>query len=181
MPLFKRFIVLPIFLFILFGCGKDIFQEKENTDWPMVHKNLARTGSYGKPAIPPLQLKWKFQADGPVCSSPAVVNGIVYVVSNDSCCYALDAQTGKLKWKVDIGAATWSGDVSPVIANGVVFVGRGYALKSDNGKIIWHQPKWNSEFSAFIEDTVIYYANSGGGWSKVDCKTGNELLFFSST
>lgn len=178
----KRYSVLfTLIVIISFGCSKQGKIENNGLTWPMLHKNLARTGSYGKPAVPPLQLKWKSQTDGPIFSSPAVVNGIVYFVSHDSCCYALDAITGKMRWKKQIELGTILGDVSPVVAKGIVFVGKGYALKTETGEIVWHNPKWNSEFSAFVEDTVIYYANSGGGWSEVDSQTGNFLMFFPST
>ena len=186
MPLQKRFIFLPLLLFIFVGCGKEIFQEKETADWPMVNKNLARTGSYGKPAVPPLQLKWKFQTNGPILSSPAVVNGIVYFFSNDSCCYAIDAHSGKLRWKKDVEFRTY-GDSSPVVSKGVVYCGKGFALKAETGETIWHNPQWGYDYAPFVQDSAIYYAGKlennslTGGWFKVDTKTGKELLWFNTT
>jgi len=43
-------------------------------------------------------VKWKFQTNGRVISSPACENGLVYVGSMDKNLYAVDQQTGALKW-----------------------------------------------------------------------------------
>ncbi|MCK4316037.1 MAG: PQQ-binding-like beta-propeller repeat protein, partial [Anaerolineae bacterium] len=36
-------------------------------------------------------LRWRFQTDGPVTSSPTVVDGVVYIGSTDRHVYALSA------------------------------------------------------------------------------------------
>jgi len=55
-----------------------------------------------------------------VWSSPTVVNGIVYVGSNDHKIYALDATTGEKVWSyATLGAV----ESSPTVANGIVYVG----------------------------------------------------------
>ena len=53
-------------------------------------------------------------------SSPAVVDGSVYIGSYDGKVYALDAVNGRLKWSFATGYAVVS---SPAVADGVVFVG----------------------------------------------------------
>jgi outer membrane protein assembly factor BamB len=45
-------------------------------------------------------LAWKFTTGGVVWSSPAVVNGVVYVGSLDNNTYALNATTGAQLWKL---------------------------------------------------------------------------------
>jgi outer membrane protein assembly factor BamB len=50
----------------------------------------------------------------------AVAHGVVYVGSNDSHLYAVDAKTGREKWKFKTGGKVLS---SPAVANGVVYVG----------------------------------------------------------
>jgi outer membrane protein assembly factor BamB len=42
---------------------------------------------------------WKFKADGRITSSPAVSGGLVYFLSFDSNFYAVDAASGRPKWK----------------------------------------------------------------------------------
>lgn len=178
----RDIIALIMVIMVISGCSQNLIQEKETADWPMVHKNLARTGSYGKPAVPPLQLKWKFQTDGSIFSSPAVVNGIVYFVSNDSCCYALDAKTGKLCWNQKIELTSLMFDISPIVADNVVYSGKGYALKAETGEILWHNANYNSEYSVFAINSVVYFSSVfKSGWKKLDAKTGKELLYFCTT
>jgi len=62
-------------------------------------------------------LKWNYTTGGAV-SSPAVVNGIVYVGSADNNTYALNATTGEKLWNYTTGGAV--GD--PAVVNGVVYV-----------------------------------------------------------
>jgi outer membrane protein assembly factor BamB len=62
-------------------------------------------------------LLWSYPT-GYLTSSPAVANGVVYVVSNNV--YALNASTGALLWSYPVG-----GSSSPVVVNGVVYVGSG--------------------------------------------------------
>jgi outer membrane protein assembly factor BamB len=61
-----------------------------------------------------------------VVSSPAVVDGVIYVGSldqfgsNDTNMYAIDAQSGLKKWASQTGGSVYS---SPAVANNVVYVG----------------------------------------------------------
>jgi outer membrane protein assembly factor BamB len=73
---------------------------------------------------------WTAATGGPVISSPAVANGVVYVGSNDNKLYAFDARgttgcTGSPKVCAPLWTATTGDDVrsSPAVANGVVYVG----------------------------------------------------------
>jgi outer membrane protein assembly factor BamB len=69
-----------------------------------------------------LTKKWAFQTDNTIYSSPAVVNGIVYIGSYDGSVYALDAVTGSKKWAFQTGSTVFS---SPAVVNGVVYIGFG--------------------------------------------------------
>ena len=63
---------------------------------------------------------WNYTTGGEVNSSPAVVNGGVYVGSNDYNVYALNATTGVKVWSFTTGSAVLS---SPAVVNGTVYVG----------------------------------------------------------
>ena len=62
-------------------------------------------------------------------SSPTVLDGVVYVGSEDGNVYAADAATGALRWSYQTGAGVHS---SPTVLDGVVYIGSGdsylYAL-----------------------------------------------------
>jgi eukaryotic-like serine/threonine-protein kinase len=84
-----------------------------------------------------LMEKWVYQTGGYIYSSPAVVNGVVYVGSKDGNLYALDAASGAKKWAYQTG----KGVSSPVVVNGVVYVGSEdgnlYALDATSGAKKW--------------------------------------------
>ncbi len=88
--------------------------------------------------VPHLVLFWTSSAGSSVESSPAVVNGVVYVGSSDGRLYAFNSQTGATRWIATTGSFVRS---SPAVANGVVYVGsddgRLYAFNSQTGAKLW--------------------------------------------
>ncbi len=108
-------------------------------DAPMFRGNLQHTGTYNAAGVPKLNgIKWKFHTDGRVISSPAVVNGVVYVGSTDGNLYAVDAATGNLKWKFPTGSWVVS---SPAVSAGIVYFGsydsNFYAVDASTGQQKW--------------------------------------------
>jgi PQQ-like domain len=73
----------------------------------MYGRNLSHTFSNEESLITPsnlssLQPAWFFQTGDVVTASPTVVDGVVYVGSWDGYFYALDANSGSLKWKFQV-------------------------------------------------------------------------------
>jgi len=86
------------------------------------------------------------QNGGAIESSPAVVNGAVYVGSDDGNLYALNASTGYKLWNYTTSyQLTWTvGNLvtsSPAVSDGVVYVGSVggdiYAFNATTGRKIW--------------------------------------------
>jgi outer membrane protein assembly factor BamB len=92
---------------------------------------------------------WTYKTLGYITSSPAVVNGALYITSQEpdaGALYKLDTATGDLVWKqslpyfVTLGGGT---DMhgSPVVANGMVIVssnmGAYYAINTETGATEW--------------------------------------------
>ena len=96
--------------------------------------NANSTG--GPPALH--GIRWKFETHGEVVSTPAIVQGVVFVGSNDGNLYALDQQTGAMKWKFEAHSRVPS---SPAVADGVVYFGSYdgffYAVDASDGKLKW--------------------------------------------
>jgi len=103
------------------------------------HANNARTGVYESPG--PKQftgVKWTFKAAGPIVTSPAIADGIVYIASMSGHMYAIDQETGKEKWNFKSRMPIAS---SPAISNGALyFVSSAGSLVSLDLKT--GQPKW---------------------------------------
>ena len=82
----------------------------------MFRGNLQHTGVYSAAGVPKFNaIKWKFHTGGRVVSSPAVVDGVVYVGSTDGNFYATDAASGTVKWRFTTKAWEVS---SPAIDSG---------------------------------------------------------------
>ena len=83
-------------------------------------------------------LVWSTATGGPVDSSPTVVNGAVYIGSDDSYLYSLNAATGKILWQTITGGAVNS---SAAVVNGVVYIGSDdgylYSLNATTGQVLW--------------------------------------------
>lgn len=108
-------------------------------DSPMFRNDLAHSGMYASIGVQAFHgVKWSFHTDGEVISSPAIVDEVVYVGSNDGNLYAIDQQTGAQKWKFQTGARVTS---SPAVANGLVYFGsydgNFYAVDAASGKQRW--------------------------------------------
>ena len=88
--------------------------------WPMFHHDLNHTGYSTSKAPKDNNTLWSYTTSGGVQSSPAVSDGRVYVGSEDSKVYCLNASTGSLIWSYTTGNLVWS---SPAVSDGRVYVG----------------------------------------------------------
>ena len=160
------------------------------------------------------QLKWKFHAGGEkryagthlhqqepaaesmldpwdfFLSSPSVWNGVVYFGSGDGNIYALDANSGVLRWKFQTGDVVHS---SPAIADGTLYIGSWdtylYALDAMNGKEKWRfktgdDPDLHNhvgiQSSPTIEDGVVYFGCRDQYAYALEAATGKQLWRFST-
>ena len=117
-------------------------------------------------------------------SSPAVANGTVYFGSGDSHVYALDAETGALRWKHKTGDVVHS---SPAVVNGTVYVGGWdtffYALDAATGNVKWTFKTGNDTVthnqvgipsSPAVVAGVVYFGCRDSHIYAVDAETGKE-------
>jgi outer membrane protein assembly factor BamB len=92
-----------------------------------------------------------------------IQNVTVYVGSDDGNLYALDANTGSLRWKFTTGGPVMS---SPTINDGIVYVGsndqRLYAIDGLNGSLNWTFTTSSPLTSApTVANGIVYIAGSG--------------------
>ena len=105
--------------------------------WSMYRADPRHTGT-GQSGPANLTLLWKFTTSGAVTSSPSASEGKIYVGSQDTYLYCLNARTGDLIWRFKTGGRIES---SPAVVNGSVYVvsddGYIYSLNAVNGSSIW--------------------------------------------
>lgn len=106
--------------------------------WSMWRKD-SRNNGMGQSGPTELNLRWKFKAGGGVVSSPSIVDGRVYVGSQDKNMYSINARNGRLLWNFTTGARILS---SPAVVSGKVYVGPDdgyvYCLDAKNGSLMWN-------------------------------------------
>ncbi|PVX24059.1 MAG: hypothetical protein CW691_08730, partial [Candidatus Bathyarchaeum sp.] len=105
--------------------------------WEMWRNDSKNSGS-GQAGPTELNLRWSFTTGAGVGSTPVIVEGRVYVGSQDKNIYCIDARDGSLLWKFMTNTRIKS---SVAVADGRVYVGPDdgyvYCLDSKNGSLIW--------------------------------------------
>jgi outer membrane protein assembly factor BamB len=116
----------------------------------MFKGNPALTGVVDAP--PPralLGVRFRFRADGPIRSTPALAAGVLFFGSDDGHLYAIDSRTGALKWRFAAGAGVTS---SPAVVAGTVFFTAFdhtlYAVDAATGRL-----RWKTIFGADLRTT----------------------------
>jgi outer membrane protein assembly factor BamB len=133
-------------------------------------------------SVPGLQELWSFTSGSGVFSSPAVVNGVVYVGSDDGNLYALNASTGAKRWSFASGGLVRS---SPAVANGVVYVdsldNNVYALNASTGAELWSfTGSGGVTFSGPAVANGVVYVGSLNNVYALNANTGTLLWSFIS-
>ncbi len=150
---------------------------------PFFRGNLARTGEHPGPGPigEPVE-RWALQLGQFLSSTPAVVDGIVYVGSivpsslEGGALFAVDAAAGRELWRcpTNPGDAFFS---APAVVDGVVYVGSydGVVLAADaaTGEERWRFQTESGMFSSpAVVDGVLYVGDDAGRLYAVDADDG---------
>ncbi|MGA7079903.1 MAG: PQQ-binding-like beta-propeller repeat protein, partial [Terriglobales bacterium] len=102
--------------------------------------------------------------------TPVVDNGVLYVLSDSSTLYALNAQTGSVLWKEHLGGGASENPGHMAIANGVLYVPFNSidAFDASNGTLLYQSPEIGVDAisvangaiyaGASLNDTGVLYA-----------------------
>ncbi len=143
---------------------------------PQFRRAAAHTGVAQTQGVERLAgVLWRVQTQGAVRSSPALVDGTVYVGSADGFLYALDADDGSEVWRFDVGSPIAS---SPGVSDGVVMIsGRSgvlHGVSVADGRSLWSLETgpdiplpWGHEGWDYIHGSVSI-ANGMGYWGSGD-------------
>ncbi len=124
----KKLAVVALFAVAAAGFAQNTF-----------HGNNAHTGVYDSSGPKQLgSVKWAFKAGGPIVTSPAIADGVVYIGALDGHLYAIDQETGKEKWNFKSRMPIASSPA--VIGDTLYFVSSAGSLAALDIKT--GQPKW---------------------------------------
>jgi outer membrane protein assembly factor BamB len=151
------------------GVGQFTLSSIASTDyWPMFRHDFQHSGYSASIAPNTNSTIWSYTTGSIVDSSPAVVDGRVYVGSNDGKIYCLNSSTGSFLWSYTTGAIGYS---SPAVINGKVFIGTingtVYCLNATEGTKIWEYTTSGQVWSSPIVTNGKVYIGSGN--SNVYC------------
>jgi glucose dehydrogenase len=132
------------------------------------YENVLNPGNVGT-----LELKWTYVTGGGfVQSSPAVENGIVYIVTDKL--YALDTRTGTNLWTFAISGSL----SSPAVRKGVLYVGsysdnKLYALNARTGAKLWDYTVGGPvACPPTVADGVVYFGSDDHNLYALNAATG---------
>jgi outer membrane protein assembly factor BamB len=113
------------------------------SDWPAFRGNMQRTGFCTRSNVAPPSSKWLWQTalPGPIYSSPAVHDSLLFIGARDSNVYALNANTGAVVWRFKTGGQVES---SPLFSNNTIYIG------SDDGYIYGLDASGGRKLAQFI-------------------------------
>lgn len=138
----------------------------KTVNWPVFGLNPARTRYLPARGIkPPFKLKWHFSEKPLLEFPPVYANGRLFFVNNNGTAYALDADTGKVLWKRDVGRLNAS---SPAYHKGRLYIVNlvpGHIVKLDakTGKVIWkHSLPGRAESSPLVLGRTVYFGCENG-------------------
>jgi len=116
-------------------------------------------------------------------SKPTAANNKLFFGNPAGFLYAVDVDTGKEKWKFEMGGAI---SVGPAIMDGKVYVGQQggerffYCLDAETGEVVWKQTVpggwvWGS---ATVDDGLVYVPTVNGYAVCLDGKTGHIVWMY---
>ena len=144
-----------------------------------------------------LELQWGYNASFCEILSAAEADGVAYIFTYDhtnynhanrncpSCLYAIDVETGELKWKYEkcsMGRVSFP----PAIVDGVIYFGCDksyvYALDTDTGELIWrHRIRIRNEWrprtttTPTVVNDILYAGCNNKNLYAFDAKKGKVL------
>jgi len=148
-------------------------------DWPMFQHDISNSGYTISTAPDTNNVKWS--AGSPVsCSSPAIVNGKVYVGFDNGTVGCFNAETGTHIWSYTIGGKI---DSSPTVYDGKIYIGTGlqsnvhniYCLNADTGAHIWDFPTGGAIMSSpCVHDGYVYIGSQDKNIYCLRADNGNK-------
>ena len=138
-----------------------------------------------QPALAPGELLWRIETDGRWNSPPVVAAGTVYFGSTDQHVYAVDSETGAVRWRYDAEADVYS---RPTVVGENVFIGgranigagsyQSYvqALDSATGEPgrSYGDGRNQDRVTPVVGDAFVFF-DVGGSMFSVEASTGRPL------
>jgi len=148
----------------------------DGSDWPAFRADNQRTASTEVSAPKSVERLWEFKPPAAAATTaPVTGHGMVFTGGTDGAVRALDAETGKLRWKAYTAGAI---HFPPALWGGRAYVGSNdghiYAYEATTGRLLWRfragpavrmipvygslTSTWPVAGGILVEDGVVYAA-----------------------
>lgn len=158
-------------------------------DWPRFGYDFQHTGYTLEPAPDVCNLVWYYTTGAKVLSSPAVVNGVLYIASTDNYVYAINAYNGSLIWKYNTGVNSWIYS-SPAFYNDTIYIATYarsngdeiIALDANDGSLKWNCSDTGDYImsSPLVVNNVLYIGSSDDNLYCLNASTGEIIWNFTA-
>ncbi|WP_207586440.1 PQQ-binding-like beta-propeller repeat protein [Halomontanus rarus] len=110
-------------------------------------------------------------------TTPAVVDGAVFVGGNDACLHVLDRETGDLEWRRNVDGGV---DAGPAVVDETVYIGTDagsvYAFDRDDGSERWHSSVAGSGIESLaVGNGLVCAGANGDSLTALDSETGTPI------
>jgi outer membrane protein assembly factor BamB len=162
------------------------------TTWPLARGDQQGTG-VARTTLPDApEMLWRFSVEkGSFESTPAIVDGVVYVGEMNEKLFALKLESGEKIWEVE-GPLGFPG--APAVRNGKVYVGDGegtfYCLAASDGSELWRYATeaeiiaganfWRDKVVVGSQDARLYCLDAASGEEVWKLQIENQIRSFSS-
>ena len=156
----------------------------DTVDWPVYHYDTSHTGYLRANVAPPFKERWVFSGKVLMEFPPIVVDGSVYFMRNNGGTYRLDADTGKVKWKNQIGKLSAT---SPAYSDGRLFVSslsgqdRRRCEPATARSCGRSSSASRTESSPIVRRGIVYFGTEGGDLYALFAKTGRVKWKFNAS
>ena len=172
--------------------------------WPLPNGDVASTralpgSTIDRASVRGLHARWRFRFRippgdaGVVTATPVVAQGVVYIQDMKSNVFALDLQTGRLKWR-RLFSATNDGPNGVAVADGRVYGSTdstAFALDAKTGRVLWRRFVVTAaarfvNVAPLVADGIVYTSTIGlppngkGVLYALDAATGKIRWKFST-
>jgi outer membrane protein assembly factor BamB len=157
-----------------------------SVDWPTYGFDNARTRTVALDLKPPFRQQWVFHGRALLEFPPAVAHGFVYLPTFDGRFYALEANTGRVRWRHRAERCGWA---APAVSAGLVYVtfigstechskrpgGEVDAYDAVSGRLRWRREVGPTESSPLVVDGEVVIGDWNGNIWALAARTGRTL------
>jgi outer membrane protein assembly factor BamB len=150
-------------------------EPKDRSRWPLYGYSKDHRRFYRPPRKLPIRgpwgIVWRHRASALLEFPPVIYRGSIYQLADNGVLYALRKNTGKRRWRRDLGHLSAS---SPAVGGGSIYAtilerrdgvraGRIVALRIKNGRTRWSVPLGSrSESSPLLHRGRLYFGSESG-------------------